>query len=77
MRVRADGGRPQEQILAGLVGDKFPADSAEDVQFLVDLQEELRSFEDRLYEPTVGTLMDTHAAMTGDLYDLRDDLRSR
>ena len=44
---------------------------------LVDLQEELRSFEDRLYEPTVGTLMDTHAAMTGDLYDLRDDLRSR
>ena len=43
----------------------------------MDLQEELRSFEDRLYEPTVGTLMDTHAAMTGDLYDLRDDLRSR
>ena len=44
---------------------------------LVDLQEELRSFDDRLREPTVGTFMDTHAATTGDLYDLRTDLRSR
>ncbi len=43
---------------------------------LVDFQEELRSFDKRFNEPTVGMFMDTRAATSGDLYDLRDELRA-
>lgn len=42
---------------------------------LVDFQEELRTFEERFYEPPVGTFMDASAATTGYLYDLRDCIR--
>ena len=42
--------------------------------FLVDVKEELEKFEERFYEPTVGAIMDTSKATSGDLYRLRDDL---
>ena len=44
------------------------------VGFLVDVREELERFNERLYEPTVGTIMDTTKATSGNLYRLRDDL---
>ena len=43
--------------------------------FLVDVKEELERFNERLYEPTVGTIMDTSNATSGQLYRLRDDLK--
>lgn len=42
--------------------------------FLVDVKEELERFNQRFYEPTVGTIMDTSNATDGNLYRLRDDL---
>lgn len=43
---------------------------------LVDLREHLEGFEARLYEPRVGQIMDATNATTGNLYVLREELRS-
>lgn len=63
--VESSDDAPLERIDTRLRGD------------LVDFQEMLNTFEERLSEPTVGTFMDTSAATSGRLYELRDDLTSR
>lgn len=42
---------------------------------LVDFKKELEDFEERLHEPTVGTILDTSGATDGQLYRLRDHLK--
>lgn len=42
---------------------------------LVDLKNHLDGFEARLHEPRVGQFMDARNATSGDLYDLRAELR--
>ena len=42
---------------------------------LVEFRERLKSCEERLYEQTVGMIIDTRAATAGNLYEFRERIR--
>lgn len=67
---------PPQSLASSNASDYAPLDTRMTGD-LVDFQEELRSFDERLHEPTIGMFMDARAATSGDLYDLRDELRAR
>lgn len=67
---------PPQSLASSNASDYTPLDTRMTGD-LVDFQEELRSFDMRFNEPTVGMFMDTRAATSGDLYDLRDELLTR
>ena len=67
---------PPDSLASSNASDYAPLDTRMTGD-LIDFQDELRSFDKRFNEPTVGMFMDARAATSGDLYDLRDELRAR
>ena len=62
---------PTQSLSSSFDGDQSTTPRGD----LVDLKYYLEGLEARLHEPRVGQIMDTGNATTGDLYDLRDELR--
>tara|TARA_X000000368_G_scaffold26794_1_gene20215 strand:+ start:1113 stop:1415 length:303 start_codon:yes stop_codon:yes gene_type:complete len=70
-RTKQSEPSPTQSLSSSFDGDQSTTPRGD----LVDLKYYLEGLEARLHEPRVGQIMDTGNATTGDLYDLRDELR--